>query len=354
MSRWSFLLALAVLGPSPPGAAQVFVADREILVFAADADGDEAPVRRIGGPDTGFDFAQGIAFDAVNDELVVTAVRFAPPTGQECSVLVFGAGDEGNARPRRVISGPSTTLACLSSPPVGVAVDAFHDEIWVANPFGDPPVVVFDRLAEGDVEPLRGIGGETSGLRDARYLFVDTVNDELFVAQNDRTVRVYARTADGDAEPLRLFGSDEMWEPRGIFLDLETDEVYVIDNRLPSGFHVFERGSDGLVSPLRSVTTETVPFASPLGLVVTTAGEALVANFAEGVMAGYDALDDTATDPLRVLSGPATGMFAPASVTSADARGGAAAFAVPEPGAGLLHGGALGALGLLAVGRGRP
>src|SRR5207253_2935027 len=77
-----------------------------ILTFAGGANGDVAPKRILGGPDTGFNFpsARGtgfpyIAIDPIRNLLVVS-------TGG--ALLIFDRTANGNTKPKYKIEGPNT------------------------------------------------------------------------------------------------------------------------------------------------------------------------------------------------------------------------------------------------------
>ena len=65
----------------------------------------------------------------------------------------------GDAPPRRVIQGPRTQL---QSPGYGAAVDWVNNELFVVEGRdrpGEEYILVFPRLANGDVAPIRKIQG---------------------------------------------------------------------------------------------------------------------------------------------------------------------------------------------------
>jgi hypothetical protein len=77
---------------------EVYVVDKQfITVYPRTAKGDVAPIREIRGPDTQLINARGLAIDPVRNVLLV---------GTNNGVLIFNRTDNGNAKPRAVISGP--------------------------------------------------------------------------------------------------------------------------------------------------------------------------------------------------------------------------------------------------------
>jgi DNA-binding beta-propeller fold protein YncE len=83
--------------------------------------------------------------------------------------------------PIRAIGGGKTGL----SGPMGVAIDAKNDEIWVTN-YSDHSAVVFARTATGDVAPKRVIrnapmGAASVGFGNPGAVAYDSKRDEILV-----------------------------------------------------------------------------------------------------------------------------------------------------------------------------
>src|SRR5207249_4389095 len=134
-----------------------------ILTFAGGASGEEPPLRVIQGPLTQLTRPERLDVDPIHNEIVV-------PNSN--SIVVFDREARGNVAPIRVIRGPKTMLRAVNA----VAVDPVNNVIVAASQVNPPrrrqnnytptanALVIFDRLAEGDVAPLRIIEGETTGL----------------------------------------------------------------------------------------------------------------------------------------------------------------------------------------------
>ncbi len=145
-----------------------------IRIFEADAKGDTAPLRSIQGPHTRLDWPMGIAADAVHDTIIVA-------NNGDNSVLIFTRNRGGDVAPVRVIRGARTGI----THPMGVAVDPVHGEIWVAN-YGDHTALAFDSAADGDVAPRRVIrsapaGTPTPGFGNPMALAYDSKRQQLLV-----------------------------------------------------------------------------------------------------------------------------------------------------------------------------
>src|SRR5205823_12653344 len=91
------------------------------------ANGDIAPIRRIGGPKTRINNIYGISVDAVRN-LIVVANRIQLG-GRESSdgILIFNRTDDGDVAPRAVISGPRTGIIKIRQ----LVVDEPRGQIFV-------------------------------------------------------------------------------------------------------------------------------------------------------------------------------------------------------------------------------
>jgi len=79
--------------------------NRQILVFDRQANGDVAPKRILGGPDTRFGTNPTIRVDAVNNLLFVTGDGGGG--GRGSALLIFDRTASGNTPPRGAIKGPT-------------------------------------------------------------------------------------------------------------------------------------------------------------------------------------------------------------------------------------------------------
>lgn len=146
-----------------------------ITVFAADANGNAAPLRTIVGGKTGLDWPMGISIDSPRGE-------FAVANNGDSSVRVFRIDASGDVAPVRVIRGDKTGIVG----PMNVAIDTTHGELWVSN-YGDHTGLVFDwPAAEGNVSPKRILrnapkGAPTSGFGNPGAVTYDTKRKEIIV-----------------------------------------------------------------------------------------------------------------------------------------------------------------------------
>ena len=222
-----------------------------IVVYAPQANGIDAPLRHIQGPDTGLADPHGIAWDGVHNEIAVAnhgnfrgmlkntglgCVQAVPEDDVEVgefqppSITIYAANGKDDEKPRRKIQGPDTQLDW----PMGIAVDAAHNEIAVTNN-GDNSVLIFRRSATGNVAPARVIRGAQTGINRPMGLAIDTKNDEIWVANfGDHTAVAFARTDEGDRPPKRIIRnappgtpSSGFGNPMAVAYDSKRQEILV-------------------------------------------------------------------------------------------------------------------------------
>jgi hypothetical protein len=152
-------------------AAVVRSSGNAIEFFTAGPSGGTAPVRVIAGPHTGL----GSCAATTCDQLAVTYSPFtgrlyvAVSQGTQTHINVYAGTASGDAAPVGVISGTATGLS--GRVVTGIADSQRDGSIYtLAKPmqFSSPgTVLVFDRLANGNVAPLRSFTDAGTGLRDA-------------------------------------------------------------------------------------------------------------------------------------------------------------------------------------------
>ena len=145
-----------------------------VLVFKGDARGDQLPIRIIQGSHTGLIRPQTVEVDPVNGEIVAA-------DASSRAILVFDRLANGDVAPKRKIGGLKTDFRDI----VGVAVDPVHNVIVAANRSAGGPngLYMFDRLADGDVAPIRHIGGPNTGVVGRfRQLKLDVDRGMIYVA----------------------------------------------------------------------------------------------------------------------------------------------------------------------------
>jgi len=216
-----------------------------ILTFRGGADGQEAPIRVIQGSKTKLISADTLEIDTIHNEIFV-------PQGDE--VLVFPMMADGNVAPIRVLRGGAKAGWRTGG---GIAVDPIHNLLVTDGTIevegqgyrttfrlGRESILIFDRLADGDVKPLRVIRGPNTGIHAVRQIQVLPKGGWIVIAQitdggisepEGTFVGVWSTNDNGDV-PLRWKiegkASNVMKKPRGVALDPKHKEVIVSDMRL--------------------------------------------------------------------------------------------------------------------------
>ena len=154
-----------------------------ILVFDRKANGDVAPKRILGGPDTGFNFpsARGtgfpyIATDPARNLLLVS-------TGQ--ALLVFDRTASGNAKPKFKIEGSNTLLGGgANSVPVRITSQG-----WIVGGCERGSVCAWNINEEGNVAPRWRIPvAKLAPVGLAGQLTIDPVHKEVILPNGARNV----------------------------------------------------------------------------------------------------------------------------------------------------------------------
>lgn len=145
-----------------------------ITTYAAEANKDEAPTRKIQGQHTQLNWPMGLALDPVHDEIAVASYG-------NNAILIFQRDAQGDVTPLRAIGGSRTGIAG----PMGVSIDTKNDEIWVTN-YRDHSAAVFPRTAKGNVAPRRVLRNAPSGTPAVGFgnpgaITYDSKRDELLV-----------------------------------------------------------------------------------------------------------------------------------------------------------------------------
>jgi hypothetical protein len=195
-----------------------------VVVYRREASGSEAPLRVLRGPETELADPHGIVVDPAHEEmLVANHGNWAPLTREEeesegglrgghfamPSINTYAIDAKGDDKPTRKVQGAQTQLNW----PMGLSLDAMHDEIAVAN-YGTNSILVFRRNAGGNVAPVRVIKGDRTGVLGPMGVAIDIKNDELWVTNyRDHTAVVFSRTANGNVAPKRVLRNAPMGTP---------------------------------------------------------------------------------------------------------------------------------------------
>lgn len=258
VARMSILVPILACGLAIEAArADIYAcAGDSIRVFAQSAAAGDLPVRVIAGPATGITECYGIALDTLHGELWVA----------HGALSVFRSSATGDVAPLRRIEGPSAGVGAGGSGFAGsVAVDIAGDEVVAAVTGG--LILAFPRTGNGNIAPVRAMQIGTF-VNTPAGVFVDRIHDEILVVPFTGTgVYAFSRLHTGPAPLVRPPIS--VSDPRALFLDRDTDHLYVT---APAGVMIFDRAG-ALLGTLGASGALT----SPWGLTITP-DEALVGN----------------------------------------------------------------------------
>ncbi len=196
-----------------------------ILTFRGEADGEEAPIRKIQGPLTQLRRPDRLALDPVHNEIFVGDGRSV--------ILVYPRQADGDVAPIRTIRGPDTQLDPWGGGASPIAVDPVHDALIV---LAGQKILIFDRTADGNVKPRSVISGIQSGLGGGRMAVYPPLGRILVTGgssrEGGRFIGVWNVDDNGDVPPRWKLGADMLQSPRGVTVDAKNKTVIVTDKSL--------------------------------------------------------------------------------------------------------------------------
>jgi len=218
-----------------------------ILTFPRAGDGDIAPLRRIAGGATLLDnYTNYLAHDPIGDELYADS-------GFGSGYSVFPRSADGNVAPTRTVSGIETGLFSV----FGLAYDSVNERVIVVNfedDEGPPPnLSVFERLATGDVVPVVTIAGPHTQLVAPAGIAMDSaggfsgIGAQIYRVENDFYDVIGSATLaiedfeGGSAEPGDVIVCDEP-------VDSSSDDACFTPGTLIGGFEVTSSSGAGVAA----------------------------------------------------------------------------------------------------------
>lgn len=264
--------------------------------FARLANGNVAPDRIIEGQNTNLSRTMhGLAYDDLHDEIVV-------PVALSGAVLVFRGGATGDEPPVRVIQGSKTGMIR----PQTVEVDPVNNEI-VAADSSSRAILVYDRLANGDVVPKRKIGGDKTLFRDIIGIAIDAKSN-LILASTRSTdgfsgILMFDRMANGNVAPVRKIGGPNTGA-LGAFRQLKIDSERGMVYLAVQGY----RGAGATPQKAADLYTNEASLKKLRANEEASEGRGEGDPFATAGFIGAWSLDDDGDVPPRmVIRGPAVG-----------------------------------------------
>jgi hypothetical protein len=178
-----------------------------VATWRAGSTGSASPIRRIVGPATDLFIPSEITFDSEGDYIV--SDRCTPPKclgeGFNGEILTFDANADGNVPPLRRLGGAKTRLAG----PDRIAFDPIHNMIYAANLYAST-ITAYPAGSAGNVAPTIFIHGKKTQLFNpdaiavdkAGYLYVG--NEPLVPAFPPASILVFAPGANGNVAPIQI------------------------------------------------------------------------------------------------------------------------------------------------------
>lgn len=217
----------------------------------------------------------------------------------------------GNVAPGATISGAATLL----STPEYVFLDTGNNRLFVANQ-GGSNILVFDNAnaQTGNIAPARTISGPATQLFTPIDVALDRTRNLLYVADSTSGIVVFANgsNASGNATPLHTLTLS--FVPAAIFVDEANNRLFVADNTNNS-VQVFDGAAalSGAVTANRIIAGAATQLNQPAGLQVDVAGRLIVSNFNGGAVTIYSgaATANGNAAPVATIGGGNTGIVAP-------------------------------------------
>ena len=268
-----------------------------LVTFDATASGDVAPIATIAGDQTNLDAGVALAVDGSGNLYVATPL----------SILVFEAGASGNVAPVHVIAGPNALAATDQFVALAVLSDGtiFAASELTSGGQRNPKVLVFTSNANGDVAPAQTITGPLTTMQSV--LSMSVFFTEIAVVDAAEQVLFFRPSDNGEVAPVRV-----LQDAPGIVAASTFDPVSALflarDN--PSGGSVisFIAGAKNTPTPLANITGPTTGLTAPAGVAVDVGGNVYVTNAdpsgASILVFAQSATGDVA--PIHTISGPTT------------------------------------------------
>jgi DNA-binding beta-propeller fold protein YncE len=252
------------------------------------------PLRHVFGPQTRLGYVAGIQVDPAKKEVYIAE-------NDGWGLRTFSYDDNANVPPRNLQATPHQAWGISLSRPrkeIAMTIEELH------------AVLVYRQGAEKLDPPLRTIRGISTGLADPHGVYLDSVNQEIFVANHGNwtlyhpnsdhdempkeipispghfehpSIRVFPIEAKGDVKPLRVIQGEKTgldW-PMQIDEDVSRNEIAVA-NFGSDSISIFRRTDQGNVAPIREIKGEHTGIAGPVGVAIDAKNDEIwVANYGD-------------------------------------------------------------------------
>ena len=210
-----------------------------------------------------------LAYDSVHDEIVMNS-----PLAQ--AILFFRGGAKGEEAPVRVIQGPHTQIQGTDYDGNDkMGFDEVHGEVYI--PVAGGKVLTFSREANGDVAPLRVLGGPDTKIHGSQrghpVVGVDPVHNLLFVSTPGERGRggsllIFDRTANGNTKPLRVLEGPNTGLGGVAMLLSYPPKGWIIGGAAGGGIGAWSINDNGDAPPRWKIPVQQMTGISPSGVAI--------------------------------------------------------------------------------------
>jgi hypothetical protein len=225
--------------------------------------GTLSPTRSIGGLNTNLVVPWGITVDGSG--VLYVANRDEYGSSPTPDITEYASGANGNVAPIRTIGGAATGI----TQPMDVAISPVNGDIGVVNYSGSScmpnnTTLVFSTGTNGNVAPTRDIVTGCSALFSIAY----DQNGVIYEGNNNsNAVNVYGPTATSEAQAQYITGSNtQITAPYGVAVDA-SGYLYVISSS-GSSILVFAPGAIGNVAPIETIAGGNTGLSGALFLTI--------------------------------------------------------------------------------------
>ncbi len=223
------------------------------------------------------------------------------------AILVFAAGANGNVAPIRTIAGPNALATTDDFVALAVLADGtlFAASELTSGANRDPKVLVFAPNANGDVAPAQTITGGTTTMQ--AVLSMSVFFTEIAVVDASQRVLFFRPSDSGDIAPVRIL-QDAPGVVAGSAFD-RVSSLFLARNDVSGGSVIsFIAGAKGTPTPLANIVGGTTGLSAPAGVAVDVGGTVYVANAdpAGASILVFSSVATGDTAPIRTISGPTT------------------------------------------------
>ena len=240
----------------------------QIAAFARLAKENTVPTRALEGQKTLISRTMhSLAYDSIHDEIVVNS-----PLAQ--ASLIFRGGANGEEAPIRVIQGPNTQIQGTDYDGNDqMAFDEMHGEIYL--PVAGSKILTFSRDANGDVAPIRVLGGPDTQIRGTARgharVGVDPVHNLLVVSSSGErggggSLLIFDRTATGNAKPKAVLQGPKTGIGGGGAAHMYPEKGWIIAGCAGGAVCAWSINDSGDVPPRWKIPVQQIAGVAPSGI----------------------------------------------------------------------------------------